>query len=724
MKQVLQNYGTGEIWLADVPAPRCRTRGLLVRNRNSLISIGTERSIIELGKKSLVGKAAARPDLVKRAIEKARSEGLVKTFQEAMGRLDVPTPLGYSSAGIVEEAGSEAHGFAPGDRVACIGAGVASHAEFISVPINLACKIPDTVSDEEASFGMLGIIALHGVRCAHLSFGSTVAVVGLGLLGLLTVQLLKAYGCRVAVTDLSEDKVAFAKALGADVATSDTDVFAAAVADMTDAYGADSVIITAATKSSQPVNMAVDLSKIGGKIVLVGVADIHPDRNEMWHKEVEIVVSKAAGPGSLDPDYENGGHDYPFSYVRWTENRNLEEFLRLVGEGRVDLKPLITHHHDLSEALGIYEEIHKGTLEDAVGIILSYDCAAEAKQYTALTSTRALSAKDMVTVSTIGAGLFGKALLLPALSRTKDVQLKALATSTGANATHSGQKFGFTEATTDAKSVFLDKETDAIVALTPHNMHAGNTLDAIEHGKHLFIEKPLCTTPEELDKIRDCAAAAETLPVIMIGHNRRYSSHTDTIRKWLKDRSSPLVMTMRVNAGFVPADHWVHSDAEGRSRIVGEVSHFVDFMEAVIGAAPVRVSAERIDGNDKSAINNDNFVASFRFADGSVASLTYSASGDRSFSREEAEIFWDSNTILTTDFKLSKLFSKGRKTQFKTCGQALGYKEELDVFVGAARGASDVTVPNLAQSIHTMAVIFAIEDALATGKTVSLLQDR
>lgn len=723
MKQILQNYGTGEVSLAEVPAPRCRRGGLLVRNRNSLVSIGTERSIIDLGKKSLVGKAAARPDLVKRAIEKARTEGLVKTFQEAMGRLDIPTPLGYSSAGVVLEAGSEAHGFAPGDRVACIGAGVASHAEFISVPVNLACKIPDGVSDEDASFGMLGIIALHGVRCANLTFGSTVAVVGLGLLGLITVQLLKAYGCRVAATDLSEDKVALAKTLGADVATADTDAFAAAVAEMTAAHGADSVIITAATKSDQPVNMAVDLSKIGGKIVLVGVADIHPDRNEMWHKEVEIVVSKAAGPGSLDPDYENGGRDYPFPHVRWTENRNLEEFLRLVGEGRVSLAPLITHRHDVTEALGVYEAIHKGTLKDAIGVILNYDETATPTRNTVLSDAQASKIGGALTVSTIGAGLFGKALLLPALSKTDGVTLKTLATSTGANAAHSGKKFGFRQSSTDAASLYADQETDAIVALTPHNMHAGNVISAIEAGKHLFLEKPLCTNPEELQQIRDAATGASDLPVIMVGHNRRYSPHTAAIRGWLKDRSAPLVLTMRINAGFVPADHWVHSDEEGRSRIVGEVSHFIDFMEALVGASPVRVSAERIGGNDQSAVNNDNFVASLRFADGSVGSLTYSASGDRSFSREQTEIFWDGNTVLTTDFKQSKLFSKGRKTQFKTQGQSLGYKEELAAFVAAAKGAP-ATVPSLEHSMQTMAVIFAIEEALATGGPVSLTQDR
>ena len=330
MKQIIQNYRTGRLELADVPIPLCSSNKILVKNAASLISIGTERSIIELGKKSLLGKAKARPDLVKRFIDKAKKEGLLKTYKEALGRMDNPTPLGYSSAGVVEEVSAQVQGFSPGDSVACIGAGYASHAEFITVPSNLCCKIPDNLSYEEASFGMLGIIALHGIRCAKLKFGETVAVIGLGLIGLLTVQILKAYGCQVIGADIDTTKLELAKKLGADVVAesspeewpSDSTGQATLKAQselFTNGFGVDAVIITAATKSDEPVNTAVEISRYGGRIVLVGVADIHPGRNEMWHKEVEIIVSKAGGPGSLDPVYENKGIDYPLGHVRWTD---------------------------------------------------------------------------------------------------------------------------------------------------------------------------------------------------------------------------------------------------------------------------------------------------------------------------------------------------------------------------------------------------------------------
>ncbi|MDP7318826.1 MAG: zinc-binding alcohol dehydrogenase, partial [SAR324 cluster bacterium] len=350
MKQVVQSYKTGEVTLREMPVPQCGSKRILVKNRHSLVSLGTERMTIELGRKSLLGKAKARPDLVRRVWEKAKQEGLLKTYQEAMGRLDAPTPLGYSCSGVVIESGVSASAFTPGDRVACVGQGFASHADFVSVPPNLACRIPEQVSDEAATFGMLGIIALHGIRRAELSFGSHVTVLGLGLLGLLSVQILQAYGCQVTAMDLDARKVNLAQQLGVSFATIDGDGLQQQVHAVTYGHGADAVLITAASKSREPVDLAIRLSRSRAKIVVVGTADIHPDRNELWQKEVELLVSRAAGPGSLDPLYELEGGDLPIGEVRWTENRNLQEFLRLVSEERVQLDPLITHRISFSKA--------------------------------------------------------------------------------------------------------------------------------------------------------------------------------------------------------------------------------------------------------------------------------------------------------------------------------------------------------------------------------------
>jgi predicted dehydrogenase len=721
MKQVVQSYKTGDVTLREVPVPQCGNKRILVRNSHSLISLGTERATIELGRKSLLGKAASRPDLVRRAWDKAKKEGLLKTWQEAMGRLDTPTPLGYSSAGLVEQCGNAATEFAPGDRVACVGQGFASHAEFVSIPVNLACRIPDGVSDEEAAFGMLGIIALHGIRSAGLTFGSRVVVMGLGLLGLLTIQMLRAYGCEVIAIDPAADKVDLAKRFNFVNVTADVSSLATLCDHKTGGLGVDAVIITAATKERGPVDQAIQLCRPKGRIVVVGTADIHPDRNELWQKEVEIVVSKAAGPGSLDPIYEIEGVDLPIGDVRWTQKRNLQEFLRLISDNVIDVKALITHRFNIEQAQEVYAQFVAGQLMQPIGVMLAYpqDATIQRSFAIAASQTKPKSPGQTLTVGVIGAGLFGKALLLPALLAQKDVTLHTLVTGSGASVEHSSRKFGFLNQATESAAVWLNPEVDAVVGLTPHSQHAKLVAQAIEYGKAIFLEKPLCTTKEELNKLKEQATSAEVLPVIFVGHNRRFSPHTIQMQKWLADRQSPLVLQMRINTGFVPASHWVHSEDEGRSRVVGEMSHFIDLIQCVIGAPIVRISAERIAGDNCSVINNDNIAMSFKLADGSVGSLIYSASGDKAYSRETTEIFFDGKTILSKDFRVTELHKSGKTETFKTSGQEMGYAQELKAFVDCAVGrvTSQVSPTEL---FATMAVIFAIEQSLATGHTVSL----
>lgn len=722
MKQVVQSYKTGDVTLREVPVPQCGAKRILVRNRNSLISLGTERSTIELGRKSLLGKAAARPDLVRRAWDKAKKEGLLKTWQEAMGRLDTPTPLGYSSAGVIEECGVAATEFSPGDRVACVGQGFASHADFVSIPVNLACRIPDTVSDQEASFGMLGIIALHGVRSAHLTFGSKVVVMGLGLLGLLTIQMLKAYGCEVIAFDPATDKVQLAQRYGFVHVTSDPSDLTRITETQTSGYGADAVIITAAAKDRTPVDLAIQLCRAKGRIVIVGTADIHPDRNELWHKEIELVVSKAAGPGSLDPLYELEGVDLPIGEVRWTEKRNLQEFLRLLADKRIDVQSLITHRFPIKDAQEAYSQLIGGKLDQPIGVVLDYPESSEIKRIMSFPDMKASKAnleKNKVRLGVIGAGLFGKALLLPALRSQPNVTLQTLITGSGASVEHSGHKFGFLNYGTDSNAIWIDTDVDAVIGLTPHSQHAQLAEQAIKHNKPLFLEKPLCTSEQELEHLKRLAFEASALPTLFVGHNRRFSPHAEQIRKWLSTRQSPLVMQMRINAGFVPASHWVHSESEGRSRIVGEMSHFIDLIQSLTRSLINRISAERISGDNVSSINNDNIAICFKLVDGSVGTLIYAASGDKSFSRETFEIFFDGKTIVSNDFRISQLHYGGKTETFKTRGQEMGYVEELKHFIDCVAGVSTPAVPP-AEMFATMSTIFALEKSLATAKVVVL----
>jgi predicted dehydrogenase len=730
MKQVIQNYRTGKLDLAEVPIPVCSSNKILVKNIASLISIGTERSIIELGQKSLLGKAKARPDLVKRFMEKAKKEGIIKTFNEALGRLDNPTPLGYSSAGVVVEAGNNVHKFSPGDRIACIGAGYAAHAEYITVPENLCCKMPDDLSFEEASFGMLGIIALHGIRCARLTFGESVAVIGLGLLGLLSVQILKAYGCKVAGMDIDPAKVELAKTLGADLAFTSIEDFKSGTERFTNGYGADAVIITAATKSDAPVNTAVEVARYGGRIVLVGVADIHPQRNEMWHKEVEIIVSKAGGPGTFDPFYENKGIDYPIGYVRWTENRNLEEFLSLVREKKVNVRDLISHRFPIEQAETVYGDVLEGKGGPYTGVVLEYPEDNNKKNTglvrlvelvktnkTNATNRTNLTSKT-ISVGVIGAGLFGKALLLPALKNIKDISLHTLSTSSSANTYHTAKKYGFENCTTDYKEVITSEEINSVIVLTPHSLHAQMVKEALKAGKHVFVEKPLCVNQEELREIVDIYSSPVThhpSPSLMVGYNRRFSPHAIKVKEYLLNRQEPLVITYRINAGFVPAGHWVHSEEEGGSRIIGEVCHFVDMLQFLTKSNPVRVYAERISGPNRTTLNSDNVTVTIKFEDGSVGNIIYSASGDKAYSREQIEIFSEGKTIVIKDYKETNFHFLGKKKTFKTINQEMGYREELQHFFDVIRGKSGMHL-SPEEIFYSTLTVFRINDSLFSGE--------
>lgn len=723
MKQVIQNYRTGILDLAEVPIPLCSSDTVLVRNVASLVSIGTERSVIELARKSLLGKARGRPDLVRRFVDKARKEGVAKTFHDALNILDNPTPLGYSCAGIVVAVGENIHIFSPGDRVSCIGAGYASHAEYLTVPEKLCCKIPDAVTFEEASFGMLGIIALHGIHCARLTFGTSVAVIGLGLLGLLTVQILKAYGCRVIGTDIDPSKCGLARKLGADLVVEGS----ASVdqsASFTGGMGVDAVILTVTTKSDDPLHTAVKIVRHGGKIVVVGVADIHPQRNEMWHNEVEIIVSKAGGPGTFDPWYEKKGVDYPIGYVRWTENRNLEEFLRLIAEKRVDVDSLISHRFGIDQAETVYGDIMQNRGGPHIGVILGYpkgdslhdDALGKRTIFRKAEKRPVVGAAAGMRIGVIGAGLFGKTILLPVLKRMPDIILDTIATFSSANAYHTAGKCGFEKYTTDYREVIENTDINAVLILTPHSLHAGMVTEAMQAGKHVFVEKPLCITAEELHHIKDACTEAPDR-ILMVGYNRRFSPHAARMAGYLGDRRDPMVVHYRVNAGFVPFDHWVHSEEEGGSRVIGEACHFLDFIQFLTKSYPVRVFAERVSGNNRTVMNSDNVAVTIKFEDGSIGNIIYTASGDKAFSREQIEIYCEGSTIVSTDYKQTRLYRKGRKKSFKTISQDMGYKEELRYFADLVLGKRKSLIP-VEELLYSTQAAFAINASLDTNEPV------
>ena len=602
MKQILQSQRRGEVRLAEVPAPACGAGGVLVSTRCSVISAGTERMLVELGKKSLLGKARARPDLVRKVLDTVRTRGLKATAEQVFAKLDEPVPLGYSASGEVVEAGRGAAELQPGDRVAIAGAGYANHAEFNFVPRNLCAKIPEGVSYANAAFATIGAIALQGVRQAQPLIGERVVVIGLGLIGLLTVQILKANGCAVLGVDPDEERAALATRLGADAAVSSGADRACAA--FTGGYGADAVIIAAATPSSQPIEQAAELSRHKGRVVAVGLVGMQVPRDAFYRKELDLRLAMSYGPGRYDPDYEERGNDYPFPYVRFTEQRNLESFLYLVQQKRVTPAALVTHRLPFAAALDAYALIEgklpaESTLDRKyLGILLEYPAGARLERTVRRADDRATGTHGGdVGVGFIGAGNFARGVLLPQIVKAGAARLTAVCTSTGRSAAQTAERFGFAVVTTDAGEVLERADTGAVFIATRHGSHAALVAAALRAGKHVFVEKPLCIRQTDLDEVERAlqdARGAGFEPCLMVGFNRRFSPHARAVQAAFRDRGTPMVVSYRVNAGVVPAESWLHDPEEGGGRIIGEGCHFVDFCTALIGSDPVSVIANSI----------------------------------------------------------------------------------------------------------------------------------
>lgn len=716
MKQVVQHYRSGVLEVQEVPAPSLQPGGLLVANHVSLISAGTEKATVHLAQKSLAGKAMERPDLVRKVLGAIRKEGLTDTLRMVFNRLETPAALGYSCAGTVLDVGKWVVGFSVGDRVACAGQNYASHAEVVMVPKNLCVKIPEGVEYEEAAFVTLGAIALQGVRQTEARLGERIAVIGLGLLGQLTVQLLKAAGCSVLASDLDPSKLKLALSLGADVAVGPDDLLRAAV-EFTEGYGVDAVLLTAGTKESGPVEIAGAIARRKGRVVVVGAVGMNIPREPYYKKELELRLSTSYGPGRYDREYEEKGHDYPFGYVRWTERRNMDAFLALVQQKKVDVRRLITHRFPIERGEEAYRLMMEGS-EPYLGIVVTYP-SAEGRRPDRTISLCPARETFGLQLGIIGAGNHVNDRLLPVLTSFDGVSIRAVCTGTGLRAKAVAEKSGAAYCTSDYREVLKDDAVNAVLIGTRHHDHGPMVVEALRAGKHVFVEKPLCLTQEELEEISALyAEKAKAGLHLMVGFNRRFSPHLVEARRFFRDRKYPLVMFFRVNAGALPYDHWIQDPDVGGGRIVGEACHFIDFMQALCGAMPVSVHARRI-GQHRSGITDDQSLLSFSFDDGSIGTVLYTAGGDPGLAKERFEAFGGGNALVIDDFIRSEFYAGGKNRVFKTGKQEKGFQAEMARFVEAVTGQSGPAIPY--QEIRAvMQACFSAVESFHTGAVYPL----
>lgn len=690
MKQVVQNYRDGKLSVQDVPPPTIRPGGVLVATRASLISVGTERSTVDTGRKSLAGKAMDRPDLVRKVLDKAQKDGVVDTLKMVSSRLDSPVALGYSCAGVVLEVGAGVDGFTVGDRVACAGQDYASHAEVVFVPKNLCVKMPDSIGFDDAAYVTLGAIAMQGVRQADPKLGDVVAVIGLGVVGQLIAQLLKANGCIVLASEPDADKRALAERLGVDAAVR-PDALGDEVAARTGGHGVDAVIIAASTKSDGPIAAAGEICRQKGRVVVVGAVGMAVPREPYYRKELDLRLSTSYGPGRYDPSYEEKGHDYPYGYVRWTERRNMAAFLTLVDAGKLDLAALTSHRYPIERSEQAYKEILSGQ-EAPLGVLLNYSEDIAPVEQRAI-HLRARADTESVRLGLIGAGNHVRDMLIPALKGVPETTITAVCTQRGVQAKTLGDRLGVAYCTTDYQEILGDDAINAVLIGTRHDSHGAIVLDALRAGKHVFVEKPLCLSEDELDEISALYAekAREGLR-LAVGFNRRFSAHCDKAREFLGERRRPLVMTYRANAGLIPAEHWVQDPSVGGGRIIGEACHFVDYLQAICGARVTSVHA-RCTGAAATDPAQDEAILSLGFADGSVGSIIYAAGGDRGVAKERFEAMGDGAAVVMDDFGRSEFHRNGRRSVFKSRKRDKGFATQMAAFCTSVR---DGAAPGMA----------------------------
>lgn len=709
MKQVLVRGGG--VAIEEVPAPVAAARQILVRVAYSSVSVGTELTSVRMSGLPLYRRALKQPQQAKRVLEIARDQGFRRTFERVRGRLAAGLPSGYSAAGVVVEVGDEIDGFAIGDRVACAGAGIANHAEFIAVPVNLAVPVPDGLSLEAASTVTLGSIALQGVRRASPTLGETIGVIGLGIIGQLVAQLLRANGCRVVGTDVDPGRVAVAIAGGMDHGVDgSTGSFAEQAAKLTDGFGLDAVIVTAATSSSEVLSQAFRACRKKGRVVLVGDVGLELKRADLYDKELDFFISTSYGPGRYDAQYEIEGRDYPIGYVRWTENRNLDEYLRLLAEGRISLAHLPAETYEIDAAPTAYDALGRPGPKPLL-VTLAYPERSDAAGRTIkLRSVQRATGK--IRVAVVGAGSFAEGMHIPNLAKLHDrFELRAVMSRTGATAKAVAARNGAAYATTDIDAVLSDGEVDLVIITTRHDSHAELTLRALAAGKHVLVEKPLALNEDELAQIEAFYNGRDG-PLLMIGFNRRFSPAMRTLRSAIAGRQSPLIATYRMNAGYIPPSHWVHGP-EGGGRNIGEACHVYDLFNFLTGSAVERVDAQAARATSQHWLANDNFVASIGYADGSVCSLTYTAFGHRDHPKERMEVFADGAVASLDDYRSLVIHGpQPRKWHARTVQK--GHLEELAALADCVSTGGPWPIP-LDQQISAMRVAFAVEQRIRSA---------
>lgn len=720
MKQVLQSIRSGQVEVADIPAPMVPDAGVLVRTIASVVSAGTERMIVEFAGKNLLQKARARPDLVKQVMDKVRRDGLLSTARTVQRSLHVPLPLGYSLVGKVLATGPACRGLAAGDLVACAGAAIANHAEFVAVPQLLCARLPDgfaqRVPVEHAAFATLGAIAMHGFRLASPQLGERVAVIGLGLLGQLAVQIANAAGCRVFGVDLSPARVELARRLGAEDACMRDEAEARGLAFTRDA-GFDVVLLTAEATTNDPVELAAVIARDRAHVIAVGAFDLQLPRKAYFGKELRVQVSRSYGPGRYDPEYELHGRDYPIGYVRWTEQRNLDAFVQLLASRRLDLAPLITHRFPIEQATGAYDVITSKRQEPFLGVLLTYPSDAPTTSRVEIASQVTPIAAGQVGVSVVGAGLFATSTLLPALTATQEITLRGIVSGQGVSARTAGNAAGFAYATTDLQDVLSDEKSHAVFLLTRHHLHASQTVDVLRAGKHVFVEKPLCLTRAELDAI-GVMTRERPDQLLMVGFNRRFAPLAVQLREF-SHTGEPLMLSYRVNAGYLPPEHWTQDLAQGGGRLLGEGCHFVDFANWFVGEAPVQVYAQAL--ADAGRYHQDNFALVLTYPSGSIATITYLANGDKHAGKERVEVSSGGRLGALDDYRELTLHRNGGTRRVKArLGADKGHKAEVAQFL-AVVGGREPAAMGWADIEATMLTTFAAQDSLALGQALPLV---
>lgn len=716
MKQLLQNMRDGKTLVVDVPTPRAQRKTALVRVANSLVSAGTERMLVSFAQKNLLGKAMARPDFVKQVLEKAKREGIPGTIEAAFNRLDKPMPLGYSTAGTIIALGEGMTGFKVGDRVACCGSH-AVHAEYNVVSKNLMAKLPDGVDFEEAAFSTLGAIALQGLRLAKPQIGEKVAVIGLGLLGLIMVKLAQAAGCAVFGVDIDPQRIKLGKAAGATCSTRENAVKAGQ--SYSQGRGFDCVLLCADTPSNDTVILAGELARDRGMVISTGAVGLDLPRKLYYEKELTFRVSRSSGPGRYDPVYEEEGVDYPLGFVRWTEGRNLEAFIDLLKLRKIEVKSLISHRFSIDDAPKAYQLIRGKTPERSLGVLLHYPGAISkiktGKVYIYPQEKVGLPDKNL-RLGVLGAGNYATAVFLPMVKRSGKVVMTGIASASGSSAQHAAKKFGYHFASAREEDILTDKGINLIAILTQHDLHAHQVVAALKNGKHVYCEKPLALNEKELKTIAGVLDKKGS-PRLMVGFNRRFAPLAVEMKTFLENRHEPLMASYRVNAGFLPANHWLHDPKKGGGRILGEGCHFIDFITFLTGSLPESVTCQVLP--DNGIYRADNTLITLTYPDGSIGIITYLANGDRSVAKEEIELFCEGKIAKLHDFRMLELFSNGSRKVIRSQNQDKGHKDAWKCFLNSIENGGNLPIPyREIWGVHQ--ATFAALESIASGNKVKL----